>query len=200
MLLTEIDTDWLSHFLQYLQRHHRNHHGQYIPITAIIILYNITIYPQSTQHTLQMYWYLKAPFPPWVSSPWPITMTMGTSSMDTVSRQPATSAAETAVSCQHYIGAVERQREIASCSRVQVCALKREYQWIYRILDLKALNSTFNLGGTSLSQLSSNCQFSGGKDSNHTPKVNNLSLGKNQQNWCFESEKSHEFSHPRSSK
>lgn len=87
----------------------------------------------------------ESPLTPWASSPWPITMTMGTSSMDTVSRQPATSAAGTAVSCQQYTGAVERWKEIASCSCLQVCALKRECQWIYHVFDLKSLNSAFNL-------------------------------------------------------
>lgn len=73
ILLTEIDTDRLSHFLQYLQGRHHNHHSQYLDITAINILYNITIYPQSTLHTLQMYWYLKVTslhgYPPLGPSP-----------------------------------------------------------------------------------------------------------------------------------
>lgn len=37
-----------------------------------------------------------SPFPHWVSLPWPITMTMGAGSMDTVTRQPAASGAAAA--------------------------------------------------------------------------------------------------------
>lgn len=64
-----------------------------------------------------MYWYLCAPCPPWVSFPWPITMTMGAGSMDTVTRQPAASAAGTAVSCQRYGGAAERPSQASSSRR-----------------------------------------------------------------------------------
>ena len=85
------------------------------------------------------------PFPHWVSFPWPITMTMGAGSMDTVTRQPAASAsaAGTAVSCQSecYSGAAEKERERlsqpSSSSCMQVCSLTTEYY----ILHLSCLGS-----------------------------------------------------------
>lgn len=88
---------------QYIQRRLPNRQHHHIPITATIILQNII-----AMHTADVLVSLCS-FPPWVSFPWPITMTMGAGYMDTVTRQRAASAAETAVSCQRYGGAAERR-------------------------------------------------------------------------------------------
>lgn len=86
------------------------------PMTALmipVILYYITSHPHHQTHCRCTG--ISAPFPHWVSFPWPITMTMGASSMDTVTRQPAASAAG-AVSCQSCSGAAESLSQSPSSS------------------------------------------------------------------------------------
>lgn len=125
-----------------------------------------------------MYWYLKAHslhgFPPLGPSPWRWELAPRIQSLGNQQHQQQKQQCPVSTILEQL-----RQREMASCSCMWVCTLKREYQWIYRVLDLKALNSALKpqrcLVESTKFQLWVQWRKYW-KYSNHTPKVNNFNL------------------------